>query len=135
MLVVGMVLCGYWMGDSWSARAGRNEAWKDWLKKSEPLLSMPTSKQQTAALLKAQGAPVPELFEHLARDWGADTHIVELEWSQGKVSITAECPSALASLRKLTADPWFRSLRVDDIRTQKDGGELFTVEGALALDD
>ena len=48
--------------------------------------------------------------------------------------MTATSASALASLRKLTYDPWFHALRVGDIRTQKDGSELFTVEGGLSID-
>jgi hypothetical protein len=135
LLGVGLAFCAYGLWSSWSVRNMRNELWKNWLKKNESLLNAPTSQQQTASLLKVQGAPVPELFEHLARIWGDETRIVELEWSHGKIALTAVCPSALASLRKLTADPWFRNMRVDDIRTQKDGTELFTVEGNLVLDE
>jgi hypothetical protein len=134
LLAAGFALCIFSLWSSWSYRAQRNEIWKEWLKRTESVKAAPSYQEQTAGLLKAQGAPVPELFEHLAKAWGSDTRIVQLEWSQGKLALTAECPSALSSLRKLTADPWFRNIRVDDIRTQKDGSELFIVEGSLAFD-
>ena len=70
----------------------------------------------------------------IAAAWGRETQIIDLEWNGGTLSLTATSASALASLRKLTYDPWFHALRVGDIRTQKDGSELFTVEGGLSID-
>ena len=97
-------------------------------------MAVPSYRDQTAQLLKAQGAPVPELFSHLAKAWGNDTRIVNLEWVQGKLTLSAVSASALTSLRKLTSDPWFRNIRVGDIRTQKDGSEVFVVEGNLSIE-
>lgn len=134
LLAAGLLLCLGALRDSWSAREDRNAAWSAWLKKNESLATAPNSKDKSAALIKAMGTPVPELFAHLAEAWGHDTRIIDLEWTQEKLTLTATSPSALASLRRLTADPWFRAIRVDDIRTQKDGSDIFTIEGGLSID-
>jgi len=134
LLISGVVLAGSALENGWSVREQRNETWRLWLKQNEAQ-SMATASQDKRALwIKSQGAPVPELFVHLANVWGDQTKILDLEWTQGKLTLTAESSSALTSLRNLTSDPWFHNIRVDDIRTQKNGREVFTVEGGLVLD-
>ncbi|HTO23139.1 MAG TPA: hypothetical protein VMQ10_11740, partial [Spirochaetia bacterium] len=134
LLAAGLACCILALAGSWSARAARNLAWKTWLAKAEAAAALPASRDLPAALLSAQGAPVPELFFRLSRAWGVDTRIVDLEWKQGKLTLVATSASGLASVRQLTADPWFQGLRVDEIRTQKDGTEILTVEGAPRID-
>jgi len=134
LLAAGLALCVLTMWRSWSVRKERNDLWKTWLKKTETVMTAPKYQDQTVQLIKAQGAPIPELFTHLAKVWGNETRITNLDWVQGKLTLTAVSPSALTSLRRLTSDPWFRNIRVDDIRTQKDGTEMFIVEGALSID-
>jgi hypothetical protein len=134
LLAAGLALCALALAGSLTARERRNEAWRSWLKQAESRSAAPSLQEQGAKLRKAQGAPIPELFAHLSRAWGSETRIVDLEWAQGKLTLTASSLSALASLRKLGADPWFRDIRIGDIRTQKDGSELFTIEGGLSID-
>ncbi len=134
LAAVGLACLIVSLWTAWSIRAGRNAAWKAWLARTEAVAAAPSSRDQAAVLLKARGAPVPDLFARIAHAWGASTRIVDLEWSQGKLSITAASPSGLVSVRQLTQDPWFRNIRVDEIRTQKDGSEVFTIEGVLQLD-
>jgi hypothetical protein len=134
LVAAGLLLCVATLRDAWLVRETRNEAWSSWLKKAESRAAAPSPQEQTALLIKALGAPIPELFEHLAAAWGSDTRIIDMEWAQGKLVLTATSSSALTSVRKLTADPWFHTLRVDDIKTQKDGSEVFTLEGGLSLD-
>jgi len=133
-LVAGLALLVFTLRNAWWAREERNQAWKLWLKQNETQSVATTGQQKWSAWLKASGVPVPELFLHLSSVWGETTKIVDLEWSQGKLTLTAESPSALASLKKLTADPWFKNIKVGDIRTQKDGKETFSVEGGLSFD-
>ncbi len=130
----GLVLIGMTLLNSWSLRQQRNDAWKSWLRQNETAGLTLSQQDKLPILLKAQGVPVPELFVHLAAVWGDQTKILDLEWSQNKLTLTAESPSALLSLRKLTADPWFKNIKVNDIRTQKNGREAFTIEGGLSLD-
>jgi len=134
LFAAGLTLCTLTLWRAWSARSERNQIWKAWLKRTESMMTAPSYQDQTAQLLKAQGAPVPGLFSHLAKAWGNDTRIVNLEWVQGKLTLSAVSASALTSLQKLTSDPWFRSIRIGDIRTQKDGSEIFVVEGSLSID-
>ena len=134
LLVAGIALIAAAFLGGLAAQKRRNELWRRWLTKAQAVAAAPGEQSQAAALLKAAGAPVPELFYRLARAWGSDTRILDLEWNQGKLVLTAKSVSALASLRKLTADPWFHDLRVDDIQLQKDGQEQFTVDGSPALD-
>ena len=134
LLAAGLMLCILALWNSWSVREQRNKVWKEWLQKTESVKVAPSLQEQAAKVLKAQGAPVPDLFAHLSRVWGNQTRIIDLEWAQGKLTLTAVSPAALLSLQKLTSDPWFRNMHVDDIRTQKDGTEVFTAEGALSID-
>ena len=134
LLAAGLILTGLAMHDAWAARYQRNEAWRAWLRGREASQQAPAPGEEAAAWAKAQGAPVPALFAHLASDWGSGARIVDLQWSQGKLTVTAESPSALSSLERLSGDPWFKDLRIDDIRPNKEGGELFTVEGGTSDD-
>jgi hypothetical protein len=133
LAAAGIALGALSLGRAIESREQRNEAWKVYLVKEEAAMAA-NPRDRTEALLKAQGAPVPELFEHLATVWGDGTRIVDLEWAEGKLSLTARSHSALDSLRQLTADPWFHGIRIGDIKTQKDGSEEFTIEGGLNLD-
>jgi hypothetical protein len=130
---LGLALCFYSLDREVTAREARNIAWKSWIRKAEVALTV-KSQDQSDKLVKAQGAPLPELFERLAADWGEGTRIVDLEWTEGKLSITALSASALESLRKLMGDPWFHGIKIGGIKTQKDGSEEFTIEGGLNLD-
>lgn len=133
-LVAGMGLLAITLGNAWGFREQRNETWRVWLKQNESQSFAATGQQKWSTWQKASGVPVPELFLHLSAAWGQTTKILDLEWNQGKLTLTAESSSALASLKKLTADPWFKNIKVADIRTQKDGDESFSVEGGLSLD-
>lgn len=133
-LVAGLALLMVTLGNAWELRVQRNEAWRGWLLQNEAESVATTGKQTWSAWLEASGVPVPDLFDHLSTAWGPGTKILDLEWTQGKLTLTAESSSALASLKKLTADPWFKNLKVADIRTQKDGKEAFSVEGELSFD-
>ncbi len=134
LLAGGILLTGLALENAWSTREQRNETWKTWLKQNELQSIITASRDKKQLWIKARGAPVPELFVHLSTVWEDGTKILDLEWNQGKIVLTAESSSALASLRKLTSDPWFHNVRVDDIRTQKSGLEVFSVEGGLSLD-
>ena len=134
LMVAGIALCAMTLTNQALSRQKRNAEWKAWVAKAESAAAAPSARDQTAAWLKAEGIPVPELFVRLAKVWGSETQILDLEWLQGKLVLTARSPSALASLKKLIADPWFHDLRVDDIQLQKDGHEVFTVDGSLAID-
>jgi hypothetical protein len=134
LLASGLALCALSLGDSLHAREKRNEEWKAWLKRTETQAATPSLREQAMRLLKAEGIPIPELFAHLSKAWGSETRIIDFEWSQEKLRLTADSRSALASMRSLSADPWFRGIRIGEIRTQKDGSEQFTIEGGLSID-
>jgi hypothetical protein len=131
LLAVGLALSVAAATGAITQREHRNEIWKEWLKKAG---AVPISTSAPQALVQAIGFPVPEVFTRLGRIWPSGTRIESLQWTPGKLILVARSSSALRSLQALTADSWFRSLRVDDIHTLKDGGEQFTVEGALNLD-
>jgi hypothetical protein len=135
LAVIGIVLIQSALNREIVAREERNAAWKTWIAKTSQSMPTTASHDKASQLLLAQGAPVPELFEHLARDWGESAKIDELDWAGGKLRLTATSRSALESARKLKADPWFRDIRVLDIKTQKDGMEELSLEGALHLDE
>jgi hypothetical protein len=134
LLAAGLGLCALSLGDSLSLRERRNEEWKTWLGKMASQAAAPSFRDQATKLLKAQGLPVPELFAHLSAAWGSETRIIDFEWSQDKLRLTATSRSALASMQKLSSDPWFRNIRIGEIRNQKDGSEQFTIEGGLSID-
>ena len=131
LCVLGLTLCAVYLDRGLRERESRNAAWKAWATKSEASVAA-RSRNQDAKYIKAIGAPVPELFGHLARDWGDEVKIIDFEWADGQLTLIAASPSALDSLKKLTADPWFRALRILDIQTRKDGTEEFTVKGGLS---
>lgn len=133
LAALGITLIGLALAREVTVRVERNEAWKAWLAKTDATLT--TRAQSTSdRLIKEQGAPLPELFEHLAADWGSGTRVIDLEWTESKLSMTAVSPSALGSIQRLTADRWFKAIKVVDIKTQKDGSEEFTIEGGLNFD-
>jgi hypothetical protein len=134
LFCIGVSLGILFMLDSVSLREKRNEEWRAWLKGVESSAASETASGKSLALLKARGAPIPELFERLAAAWGTNTRIVVFQWAQGKMSLTARSPSALESMKRLAADPQFKEIRIGNIRTLKDGGEEFTVEGEVSLD-
>jgi len=134
LMTAGLTLCAFALGNQLSAREKRNAGWKAWMAKAESIAAAPSAQEQRATWIKSQGVPVPELFSHLAAAWGTGTDITDLEWQDGKLVLTADSASALTSLRKLIADPWFHDIRVDTIQLQKDGREVFTVEGSLSID-
>ena len=134
-LIAGLVLGSLSAWNALIIREKRNSEWKTWVNRASKLSMVPTSHDAMLKMIKLQGAPIPGLFLHLSKVWENDgTKILELSWSQNKLTITAESPSALASLRHLTEDPWFKSLKIDDIRTPLGSSEIFTVEGDLSID-
>jgi hypothetical protein len=133
LAVAGLALCALSLGRAVEVKERRNGEWKTWIAKAENSLAT-SAEGRNDALLKAQGAPVPELFERLAKDWKEETRIVDLEWVEGKLRLTAVSRSSLDSLRQLTADPWFRAIKIGAMKARKDGNEEFTIEGGLSLD-
>ncbi|NNM66879.1 MAG: hypothetical protein HKM06_02580 [Spirochaetales bacterium] len=135
LLIAGLVLLSLSAWNVLALREKRNSEWKTWVSQASKLSMAPTSQEVLLKMLKLQGVPVPGLFLHLSKVWKNDgTKILELSWSQNKLTITAESPSALTSLRHLTEDPWFKDLKIDDIRTPLGSSEIFTVEGDLSID-
>jgi hypothetical protein len=130
LLACGLALLGSLAADALTQREQRNGAWTAWLKH---VGAMPTGPGRSV-LLQAAGLPVPEIFGRLAQAWPAGTRIESFQWTPGKLVLVARGASALRSLQALTADSWFRSLKVDEIHALKEGGEEFTVEGGLNLE-
>lgn len=131
LLLCGLAFAVATASDATFQREHRNAVWKTWLKNAG---AVPASAATPQTVLLTVGLPIPEIFARLALAWPSGTKIESLQWTSGKLVLVAHSASALRSLQALTADPWFRSLRVDDIHTLKDGGEQFTVEGGLNLD-
>jgi hypothetical protein len=134
LLAAGLALAALALGDAQGAREERNAAWKARLEEAEALSMTPGIDARAATYLKAQGIPIPELFDRLSKAWGDEARIIDLEWSLGKLSLTAVGRSALGSIGNLRSDPWFRDIRVVEIRMRKDGSEEFTIEGGLSID-
>jgi len=131
LLTCGLALIGWTAADTVHQRETRNTVWKTWLKQAG---AVPAAGPSRAALIQAAGLLVPDIFSRLARAWPVGTRIESLQWASGKLVLTAQSISALRSLQRLTADPWFRLLKIDDIHALKSGGEQFTVEGGLDLE-
>jgi hypothetical protein len=131
LLLCGLVFAGAAVVDATGQREHRNQLWKTWLKTAG---AVPASSATPQAIIQGAGFPIPETFARLAKAWPSGTKIESLQWTPGKLVLVARSASALRSLQALTADPWFRSLRVDEIHALKEGGEQFTVDGGLNFD-
>lgn len=131
LLVCGLAFAVATAADATAQREHRNTVWKTWLKNAG---ATPAQAATPLAIIQTAGLPVPDIFARMAKAWPTGTKVESLQWTPGKLVLVARSGSALRSLQALTADPWFRSLRVDDIHALKDGGEQFTVEGGLNLD-
>jgi|GEM_PF-2278267 len=133
--VVGLLLLGNAAFHAAAVRQERNDRWSRWLKTIELAPDAASLKAQTAKLENLAGVPIPELFVHLAKVWPkGETIIQSLEWKASKLTLVAQSNSALTSLKQMDEDPWFRRVSVIEIRTQKDGSELFTIEGDVSRD-
>lgn len=133
-VAIGTALGSFGLWRQIEVREARNAEWASWLSGAKTALAGEISAVRLSSWRAARGVPVPELFERLAGAWGSGTRILDLDWSNGVLRLEATSPSAMASLRKLLADPWFRGLRVVDIRAGEGGLERFSVEGSVQFD-